>query len=160
MNNQTLLQLIDSNCPDWIIRPESSWDKIKILQSIMDQALPGFLSLKIESLNEKEIVGTIPYRNETANVVGYMHGGTIYSAGDTLAGAFLWSKSDGSHFAVTKKSEIRYLRPFKNGILRCTVGERSRSGKKACLEAYFQDEEGRAVSEVEMEFSLVMTSVS
>ncbi len=123
----------------------------------MDQALPGLISLKIEFLDEEKIIGTIPYRNETANVVGAMHGGTIYSAGDTLAGAFLWSKSDGNHFAVTKRSEIRYLRPFKKGILCCTVREKTRSGRKVCLEAEFQDEEKRPVSQVEMEFSLVMT---
>ena len=157
--NKLLLELIDKNCPSWINRPDPSWDKIKILQYIIDQVLPGILKIEIGYLDHEKIIGTIPYRKTTANVVGYLHGGSIYSLGDTLAGAFIWSKSDGTHFAVTRKSEIRYLRPFKIGILRCTVKEKSRSGRKILLTANYQDEDGKKITEVDMEYIQIASKI-
>ncbi|MCC6275062.1 MAG: PaaI family thioesterase [Leptospiraceae bacterium] len=150
--NSALIELIDQNCPDWIQRPDPDWDKIRILQSIIDQVLPGLLNIRIQALDDKKIIGVIPFARSTANVVGYMHGGTIYSLGDTLAGAFLWSKSDGSHIAITRKSVIRYLRPLQSGNLKCTVTETSRNGRKIFLRADYISESGQKISEVEMEY--------
>ncbi|MBE7410570.1 MAG: PaaI family thioesterase [Leptospiraceae bacterium] len=150
-----LISLIDKNCPGWIERPNPDWDVIKILQSIIDQVLPGILKIQIESLDEEKIVGTIPFHISSANVVGYMHGGSIYSLGDTLAGAFLWTKSDGSYITVTKSSTIRFIRPFQSGVLECTVKEISKTGNEILLRAVYLDERKKKVCELDMVYAQI-----
>ncbi len=154
--NQIMFDLIDKSCPDWIKRPDPNWPTIRILQFIIDQVLPGLLKVKIEFLDKEKIVGSIPYQNESANVLGYLHGGAIYSLGDTLAGAFLWACSDGTHYAVTRKSEIRFLRPIQTGVLHCTVKMKSKSGRKFFLVADYFDDNNKKVSEILMEYTQIL----
>src|SRR5688572_30172829 len=108
MNKSILINKLNKFCPEWLIKPDETDSEIEILQSVINQVLPGLLNIKIEFMDNTKIIGTIPYKNETANVVGYMHGGTIFSTGDTLAGAFLWAVSDEDTYAITTKSEIKY----------------------------------------------------
>ncbi len=138
MDKTQLLKKLNKFCPAWMKRGDASQSIDEILQQTIGQVLPGLLHIKIEYLDGQKITGSVPYSRQTANVLGYMHGGTIFTLGDTLAGAFLWSISEANQYAVTTRSEIKYLKPVKEGILKCTVTEKSRSERKVTLEAIFE----------------------
>jgi uncharacterized protein (TIGR00369 family) len=158
MDNSVLLTKLEKFCPDWIQKPDASLDTIGALQYILDQVFAGMLNIKIQHLDKDKITGMVPYEHSTANVVGYMHGGAIFTTGDTLAGAFLWANSDENVYAVTTRSEIKYIRPFTKGILRCSVTEKLREGRKVVLEAKFEDTEKHIISVMEIDYLLMSSS--
>jgi uncharacterized protein (TIGR00369 family) len=155
MTKELLLAKLNKFCPPWLERPNADMPMGEMLQFIIRQVLPGLLDVKIESIGPDKVVGSVAYKNQTANVLGYMHGGTIFAAGDTLAGAFLWYISDVENFAVTVRSEIRYLKSFKTGTLYCTVKEKERHGRKVTLEALFNDEGNQAIAQMELDYMLM-----
>jgi uncharacterized protein (TIGR00369 family) len=155
MDKDLLLQKLLNFCPDWIERPDPSLDKIGMLQFILDQVLAGTLGIRIERLDTEKITGSVPYSHQTANVVGYMHGGTIFTTGDTLAGTFIWANTDANTFAITTRSEIKYIKPLKEGMLQCTVTEKSREGRKIELEAIFTNEDGQAMAIMSVDYLLM-----
>ena len=157
MNKSLLLQKLNKFCPDWIRKPEDSLELKEMLQYILDQVLAGLLKIKIEQLDHDKIIGSVPYEHSTANVVGFMHGGTIFTTGDTLAGTYLWAITDADTYAITTKSEIKYLKPFKQGILRCTVTEKSRQYRKVILEAIFEDGNNEVISIMALDYLLMKT---
>ena len=159
MDNSVLLRKLEKFCPDWIQKPDTSLDTIGALQHILNQVFAGMLHIRIQQLDKDKITGTVPYEHATANVVGYMHGGTIFTTGDTLAGAFLWANSDENTYAITTRSEIKYLKPFKQGILKCTVTEKSRDGRKVILEAIFEDTESHIISVMIIDYLLMSSPV-
>lgn len=147
--------MIDGACAPWIKRPNREMPLVDKLQSIIDQVLPGRLHIKIVSIQAGRIEGIVPYATDTANVVGVMHGGTIFTAGDTLAGALLWTTSDGTYFSMTRGCEIRYLRPLSSGNLRCTVTEKNRSERGIRLLADFYNDENQRVAQMKMDYVIL-----
>lgn len=155
MDKSLLLEKLNKFCPEWIMKADPSLSITEFLQQTISQVLPGLIGVKIEYLDDEKIIGSVPYCHETANVVGYMHGGTIFSCGDTLAGAYLWAKSEANQFAITTKSEIKYFKPFKKGVLKCIVTEKSRKERTVILEAIFEDENKQIISSMNLEFLLM-----
>src|SRR5687767_479687 len=137
MDKELTLAKLDKFCPSWIDRPDWSLSIAEIMQHVISQVLPGLLDVKVEYIGADKITGSAPYKRETANVMGYMHGGTLFTLGDTLAGAFLWANSDETHYAVTTGCEIKYLKPVIRGTVKCTVVEQSRNDRKVTLAATF-----------------------
>lgn len=155
MDKDLLIQKLYKFCAPWLQRADPSLTFEEILQHTIQQVLPGKLGVQIEYLGNDKIIGTVPYRQDTANVVGFMHGGTIFATGDTLAGAFLWAISEGNQYAVTISANIQYLQPLKEGNLRCTVTEKSRNGRKVNLAAAFTDEANQDIAAMELEYILM-----
>jgi uncharacterized protein (TIGR00369 family) len=155
MEKHLLLQKLQSFTPDWIQKPDVSLSNAGMLQFILNQVLAGYLEIKIEHLDADKIVGSIPYKHKSANVVGLMHGGTIFLTGDTLAGAFLWANSDADTYAVTTRSEIKYMKAVKEGRMLCTVTQKFREGRKVVLEAIFTNEANQIVGTMTVDYLLM-----
>lgn len=155
MEQHPLLQKLQNFCPGWIQKPGEAFNNIEMLQFVLDQVLAGYLEIKIELMDAEKIIGSVPYKHQTANVVGYMHGGAIFTTGDTLAGTFLWANSEADTYAITTRSEIKYMKPVKQGRLQCTVTEKQREGRKVTLEAVFNNETGETVSIMTVDYLLM-----
>lgn len=155
MNKASLISKLNKFCPDWLTKPLESDSETEILKNVINQVLPGLLDITIEFMDNSSIIGSVPYKHETANVVGYMHGGTIFSTGDTLAGAYLWAITDEDTYAITTKSDIKYIKPFNHGTLRCIVKEKSRLDKAVTLEAVFKDANDQTISIMNLDYLLI-----
>jgi len=142
--------------PPWVNPPPESSSIIEKLQTIIDQVLPGYLAVKITELKEKEIHGSCPYLRKTANAFGFMHGGTIFILGDTLAGCLLWAGNDGITYEVTINSSIKYIRPVNDGEIKCIVREKSRKDKKIYLQADFWSPQGKKIARMKIEYYKVL----
>ena len=160
MDKNFVFEKLNNFSPDWIKKADPSQSVTEILQQTLSQVLPGLIGMKVEYLDDEKIIGTVPYSHQTANVVGYMHGGTIFTTGDSLAGTFLWTKSEANQYAITIRSEIKYLKPFKQGVLKCTVTEKSRKDRVVVLEAIFEDENNQIISTMILDFLLMTIDCS
>ena len=154
VDKPAILAKLNKFCPAWLKRPDAASSIEEVMQFMIVQVLPGLLIVKVEELNESRIVGSVPYRNDTANVLGYMHGGTIFALGDTLAGAYIWANATSKNYAVTSGSEIKYFKPVKEGTVRCTVIRKSQQDRKITLEATFENN-GRVVSLMTLSYHLM-----
>ncbi len=159
MDKNSLLEKLNKFSPKWLRKADPSLPVVDILQQTIQKVLPGLLHIQIELLDTEKIIGTVPYRHDTANVVGYMHGGTIFTAGDTLSGTFLWANGEPNQYAVTMRSEIKYLKPVKEGLLRCTVTEKSRRGKTVTLEAVFENEQNQTMALMTVDYALMYETI-
>ncbi len=149
-----LRNLVRRACPDWLQGQPADEPKA-FLQNLIDKVLPGTLGVRIEYIDEEEIRGSVPYRRESANVAGLMHGATIFALGDTLAGALLWAKSDGTYYGVSANCAIAYLRPVSGGTLHCRVYETRRTASRIHLVAMFTSDDGKRVARLRMEYAIV-----
>lgn len=153
-DKSVILKKLDIFCPSWIKRPDESLSIEQIMQQVIRQVLPGLIDVKVDCLDSDKIIGYAPYKKRTANVIGYMHGGTIFTLGDTLAGAYIWANTDENIIAVTIGSEIKYLKPVKSGTLKCTITEKIRLDRKITLEATFENG-GQQIGIMTVEYLLI-----
>lgn len=156
MDKAAIFKKLDRFCPAWIKRPDELKSIPKMMEYVIGQVLPGKLETKVELIDDDKIIGTVPFSIETANVIGYMHGGTIFTLGDTLAGAYIWSITDENTIAVTTGSSIEYLKPVKKGKVKCMVTLKSREDKKVTLEGIFQDDDEQIVCKMTLNYQLMI----
>ncbi len=154
LNSQNILEFINRACSNWIVSPPDNATLVQAMQHIIDQCYPGALPLTIDAINANagEARGHLNYRNDTANVVGHMHGGAIFTAGDTLAGVYLWARTDGESVYVTAGSSIRYLRPLDAGRLDCVVRETGRDDTRVQLKAKFTNDAGKTIAVMKLDY--------
>ncbi len=146
-------EIIRRITPSWMQKPAPELPILEKLQMVIDQVLPGRLGVRILTIRPGELTGEMPYRRDTTNVVGYMHGGAIFTFGDTLAGALIWAETDGKSFAVTSQSRIRYLRPVREGgILRCTVRITEQTARRISLVCDFTSDAGEKTAKLQVEY--------
>ena len=155
MKSSAILRKLNKFCPEWISRPDKTMSIPQMMEYVIKQVLPGLLKVKVQFIDEDKIIGLAPYQNKTANVLGYMHGGAIFSLGDTLAGALIWAITDEDTIAVTVSSKIEYLKPVKDGGIKCTVILKSKTGKQAVLYGVFHDDNNQIVSKMAMNYHLM-----
>ena len=112
-------QFMEHSLPDIFDRPPAGASLIEGLQHLVDQCLPGLLGLRFEKLAAEECVAELPYRKETTGIHGLMHGGTIFSAGDTItAMQTMLNGDENTKNVLTTDASIRYLRPVDSGKVR------------------------------------------
>ncbi|MBE7438585.1 MAG: PaaI family thioesterase [Spirochaetales bacterium] len=154
MELSILRELVRQACPDWL-QGELTDEPKAFLQNLIDRVLPGALGVCIEHIDAEQILGSVPYRRESANVAGLMHGATIFALGDTLAGALLWATSDGTYYGVSANCSITYLRPVSGGTLHCRVYETRRTESRVHMVALFTSDGGKRVARLRMEYAIV-----
>lgn len=155
-------QLANKILSSWIEPADPKMSQLEKLQHIMDQVMPGIIGLKITSLSQNKISGSLALDKASSNVVSSMHGGAIFTLGDTLAGALLWANTDGEIFGTTKAASIQYFRPLRKGTLHCTAVETNRVDnprdpkmpREIDIEAIMHDEASHQIAKMTMKFSM------
>lgn len=70
------------------------------------------LGLEFVELNEKTAIGRIPYKEETLNPYGFVHGGALYSMADITAGYLACIMS--GNCMTTATGSLNFIAPAKN----------------------------------------------
>ena len=134
------------NLANWLEEPPEGLSDLENMQFLLNQAMPGTIEMQILSLTHDEITGAAPFKPGTANLLGTMHGGTLFTLGDTLAACLLWNVFGvGKRFATTQ-SNIRYIRPVTEGLCTCKARIVKEYGKRVDLQADFFDDAGKRVA--------------
>ncbi len=125
------------------------------IQFLIDQCLPGTLGITIEKLDPEESTAHVPYKRNTSGLHGLMHGGTIFSAGDTLTALQLMLHGDETTTNIlTVNASIRYLRPVPDGRVKIRTRITSREGSNVFMTADFLNEAGKRVAQGKYKYLL------
>ena len=138
------------NIPEWISQPQPGAEPLAQMQHIINQVLPGTLGVIITELNEDEVWGEIAFKPATANALGILHGGSIFTLGDTLTGCLLWYKEI---LAVTASSEIKYIRPTSEGKVTCHARILKREGKRIKMVCDFYNAGKKRVARMKINYA-------
>lgn len=145
--NPVFFEKFLDHLPDMFERPAPGTDLVATLQYLADQCLPGLIGLKFEALTPEESVAHIDYRKETTGLHGLMHGGTIFSAGDTLTAMMsLLLGDENSRNVLTTDATIRYLRPVAEGRVRLVAKVHRREGNRVYFVCDYFNEDGKRVA--------------
>ncbi len=145
-------KVITKGRADWIDLPQKKLSAIDLMNYIILQVLPGTLSIKLIRFTEDEMWGKMPYRHETCNPAGIMHGGTIFSFGDTVAGCLLWANDLVS---VSSSAEIKYLRPVQKGSLTCYAKKILHNVDNVRVVANVYDEEQKRIARMKINYAII-----
>lgn len=69
------------------------------------------------------------------NVVGGFHGGAAFALVDCAMGAAIYSLLDIDELAATLEAKTNYIRPVREGLIRCTARVIHRGRRTAVLDA-------------------------
>jgi acyl-CoA thioesterase len=87
------------------------------------------------------------------NLVGFVHGGAIYTMADSGMGAALYSFLDEDELFVTVEANIFYLKTVSSGTLSCEAKVIHRGKRTAVMEAEIRNE-GQLVAKATGMFSV------
>jgi acyl-CoA thioesterase len=87
------------------------------------------------------------------NLVGFVHGGAIYTMADSGMGAALYSFLDEDELFVTVEADIFYLKTVSSGTLSCEAKVIHRGKRTAVMEAEIRNE-GQLVAKATGMFSV------
>ena len=91
-----------------------------------------FCEIEIHSITDKELMATMPLREEFLNVHGFAHGGAINTLMDSSAGILSMFANHPPRRVVTRSADIHYVRPLGGTTLRAQARV-IKHGKTCCL---------------------------
>ena len=92
------------------------------LQSRGDGRLPGFVGLRIVSLEPNRLLAELDIRPELVAPNGYLHAATVIALADTAAGyACLAHLPDGAQSFTTIELKCNFLGTAREGTLACVA---------------------------------------
>ena len=128
--------------------PDENRPILEQIQLLIDQCLPGHLGLRLIRLDADQSEARLSYRREIAGLHGYMHGGAIFTAGDTLTALMLLHQiNPDTRNVLTTDAGIRYLRPLPDGDLIIKGRIIKRTGNKIKMVADFFNEAGKRIAQ-------------
>jgi acyl-CoA thioesterase len=90
----------------------------------LDETMMPFgktLGFAVESIADGAAVVRATCMPHLHNVLGYTHGGAIFSIADTAIGLAHLASLNGGETATTVESRVTYMRPAIGGLLRATA---------------------------------------
>jgi acyl-CoA thioesterase len=90
----------------------------------LDETMMPFgktIGFTVEHIASDEAVVRVRCMPHLNNVLGYMHGGAIFTIADTAIGLAHLASLDKGETATTVESRITYMRPALEGLLRATA---------------------------------------
>lgn len=93
------------------------------------------LGIRYVSVDNGSCVAEIDMADYLQNVVGGFHGGAAFALIDCAMGAAIYSLLDIDELAATLEAKTNYIRPVREGLIRCTAKVIHRGRRTAVLDA-------------------------
>lgn len=136
--------------------PDLSWPIEQQFQFLTDQCLPGMLGMKLISLSKEEGVAEIASNEKNIGIHGLMHGGTIFSVGDTVTALMTTLYADeNTKNILTVNASIRYLRPVEDETITSVSKVTNREGQKIYFITNFVNAKKKRVAQAKYLYTLV-----
>ncbi|MCC6275610.1 MAG: PaaI family thioesterase [Leptospiraceae bacterium] len=124
-------------------------------QHLIEQCHPGATKMKLIILGSEQSVAEIPYDQSNRAPHGFLHGGCMYSVGDTLTAIMSeYFLENPSERTLTMEGSIRYLRPVSRETVRVKARLLSRNGKILNFVCDFFNEENKRVAQAKYRYAL------
>lgn len=93
------------------------------------------LGIRYVSVDNGSCVAEIDMADYLQNVVGGFHGGAAFALIDCAMGAAIYSLLDIDELAATLEAKTNYIRPVREGLIRCAAKVIHRGRRTAVLDA-------------------------
>ncbi len=126
-------------------------------QNLIDQCHPGATKMKLLRLSPELSEATIPYDMSNRALHGLMHGGCLFSVGDTLTAimsAYFVEHADER--TLTMEASIRYLRPVARDTVTAKARLQGKKGKQLNFVCDFFNEQNKRVAQAKYRYVLAV----
>jgi uncharacterized protein (TIGR00369 family) len=107
--------------------------------------------LEIVSINDEEVVATVPVRDEILQPAGLVHGGVFASMAESMTSIATWlAVHETGRSAMGQSNQTSFLRPITSGTIHATGRRRHRGKTTWVWEVDITDDEGRLCALVRM----------
>ena len=93
------------------------------------------LGIRYISVENGSCIAEIDMTDFLQNVVGGFHGGAAFALIDCAMGAAIYSLLEIDELAATVEAKTNYIRPVREGLIRCTAKVIHRGRRTAVLDA-------------------------
>jgi uncharacterized protein (TIGR00369 family) len=93
------------------------------------------LGIRYVSVDNGVCTAEVDMADYLRNVVGGFHGGAAFALIDCAMGAAIYSLLDISELAATLEAKTNYIRPVREGLIRCKATVIHRGRRTAVLDA-------------------------
>lgn len=115
-----------------------------------ENAYIQFLGIEFLELKQGYGYARMKYRKELANSYGMIHGGSLYSLADIVAGT---TACMNGHYVTTVSGSLNFMLPAKEiGYVYCEALQQHCGRHLAVFEVKLKDEEGRLLDSGEFTF--------
>lgn len=138
---------------------EKSAQLEQIMRKIIDtNPYMRYLGVEMLKLTEGYGLGRMSYKEELLNPYGMLHGGSLYSLADIIAGA---AACMGGHFVTTVSGNMNFLLPADHTEFVYCEAMQLRQGKHlAVFDVKIKDDENRVLDSGEFTFFLTEHEVT
>ncbi|HET8757396.1 MAG TPA: PaaI family thioesterase [Solirubrobacteraceae bacterium] len=107
--------------------------------------------LDIVSIDDEEVVATVPVRDELLQPAGLVHGGVFASMAESMTSIATWlAVHESGRSAMGLSNQTSFLRPITSGTIHATGRRRHRGRSTWVWEVDITDDEGRLCALVRM----------
>lgn len=125
------------------------------MRSSMNQTHPGAIGLQLDAIQEDRAEGSVYLGMNSANGQGFVHGGVLFSLGDSISACLLFKLLGDIPEAVTVSAGIRYLRPVDRGRVRCEARLLRHEGREYRFVTNFTNEDGKRVARAKFDYLIL-----
>lgn len=126
-------------------------------QHLIDQCHPGATKMKILALGPDLSECEIPYDQSNRALHGLLHGGCMYSVGDTLTAIMsAYFIEDSAERTLTMEGSIRYLRAVDHETVRVKARLASQKDRILNFVCDFFNEAGKRVAQAKFRYALAV----
>lgn len=119
-------------------------------EALMKNSYVKFLGIEFMEFRCKHTVARIPYKEQLLNPYGMLHGGSLYSAADIVAGA---AACLGGHYVTTVSGSLNFMLPADHTEYVCCEADQLRLGKHlAVYEVKLKNDQGTVLDSGEFTF--------
>ncbi|TGK27925.1 PaaI family thioesterase [Leptospira gomenensis] len=150
-----VLDLLSHNVPSDIFTLKKNCSLVEQAQNLIDQCHPGATNMKLLEVNAEVSEAEIPYAQKNRALHGFMHGGCLFSVGDTMTSimAFFHIENERER-TFTMDASIRYLRPVRTDTVRVKARLVSKEGKLLKYVCDFFNEENKRTAQAKYRYAI------
>lgn len=130
-------------------------------QSLIDQCHPAATRMRVLSLSAELSEAEAPFAQENRALHGFMHGGCMFTIGDTLTAIMcMFQVEHPDERMLTMNASIRYLRPVWRDTVRASARLVRSEGKRFDFVCDLFNEAGKRTAQAKYRYVLAMPGVA
>lgn len=157
MDITTLMRAI---VPAELFRFPESGALVERAQSLIDQCHPAATRMRLTSLSADLAEAEAPFAMENRALHGFMHGGCMFTIGDTLTAIMcMFQVEHPDERMLTMNASIRYLRPVWRDTVRASARLVRSEGKRFDFVCDFFNEDRKRTAQAKYRYVLAAPGV-
>lgn len=150
-----MLDLIHDIVPQELFSMRTDGTFIETAQHLIDQCHPAGTRMRLTVLEGDTAIAEIPYAQENRALHGFMHGGCLFTVGDTLTALLcMFHITSGDQRMLTRDGSIRYLRPISRDTVVAEARLTAREGNQLSFVCDFRNEAGKRAAQAKYRYVL------